>query len=92
MNIPDADAPRPLTAAAARADHLPMGRMGYSGDGPEYQLAFEPGPEPEPGTDTAVLRAGQISLSLVPVVGTPSAAQHLAAIAAQLTESLAAHQ
>lgn len=92
MNIPDADAPRPLTAAAARADHLPMGRMAYAGDGPEYQLSFEPGPEPAPGTDTAVLRSGRISLSVVPVVGTPSAADHLAAIATDLTERIAAHQ
>jgi 5'-nucleotidase len=92
VNIPDADAPRPLVAAAARADHLPMGRMGYAGDGPEYQLSFEPGPEPAEGTDTAVLRSGRISLSVVPVVGTASAADHLGAVATHLTARIAAHQ
>ena len=92
VNIPNAEAPRPLTASAASPDHLPMGRMGYSGDGPIYQLSFEPGPEPAPDTDTAVLRSGRISLSVVPVVGTPSAGDHLTAIATHLTERMAAHQ
>ncbi|MGZ8177484.1 5'/3'-nucleotidase SurE [Williamsia sp. SKLECPSW1] len=92
VNIPNAEAPRPLTAAAAHADHLPMGRMGYTGDGPDYQLAFEPGPDPAAGTDTAVLREGRISLSVVPVVGTPDAGDHLAAIASDLTTRLASHQ
>ncbi|WP_299569924.1 5'/3'-nucleotidase SurE [uncultured Williamsia sp.] len=92
VNIPNAEAPRPLTASAATADPLPMGRMGYSGDGPEFQLAFEPGPEPAPGTDTAVLRSGRISLSVVPVTGTPSSADHLAAIASELTERMSVHQ
>ncbi|GAA2061473.1 5'/3'-nucleotidase SurE [Williamsia deligens] len=92
VNIPNADAPRPLTASATRPDHLPMGRMGYTGEGTEFQLAFEPGPDPEPGTDTAVLRAGRISLSVVPVVGTPDVADHLAEIAAELTATLSDHQ
>lgn len=92
VNIPNADAARPLSASAATADPLPMGRMGYSGDGPEFQLAFEPGPEPAPGTDTAVLRSGRISLSVVPVTGTPSSADHLAAIASDLTERMSTHQ
>ncbi len=92
VNIPNAQAPRPLAASAATADPLPMGRMGYSGDGPEFQLSFEPGPEPAPGTDTAVLRSGRISLSVVPVTGTPSSADHLAALAGELTERMSAHQ
>ncbi|MGU3291502.1 5'/3'-nucleotidase SurE [Williamsia sp. M5A3_1d] len=69
VNVPAPEHDAGARLVATTPDRFPMGRIGYTGDGPDYALTFEPGPEPLPGTDVATIRGGDISLSIVPVSG-----------------------